>query len=260
MSNKVILLASVGTNVIRSKKESYDKIQEELAAYTGLPVLQVFTDDETAHAVSEDGEKVYTVESGVEVAISMGADEIVVVPVFMTKGQLYNELAQRLDFKKEHVDIKMTEPVLYGPEACDQMAQVFSQILDFQPTKEYLVVDHGNPNYHCAANTYLQEAFDKLGLANVKVIQLKERDSFGQAVAWLKGREADVNGTQVVIVPLIVAWGDYMANELYNDEESSLMWRLRHAGYRTVFTGEGFGEHAEFRAIYNKRFDELMGN
>jgi len=258
MSTQVILLASVGTNVIRSKQASYDKIQHELADYTGLPVLQVFTDDDTAKAVDDiDGGRIYTVESGIEVAISMGAKEIVVVPVFMTKGELYNQLQQRVDFKKEHVDIKMTEAVLHDAEACDEVAALIEKIVPVKDDKEYLVVDHGNPNYHCQANTFLQQSFDKMGLANVKVIQLKERDSFGQAIAFLKSREADVRGTQVVLVPLIVAWGDYMANDLYNDEESSLMWRLRHAGYRTIFTGEGFGEHPEFRAIYHKRFDEL---
>lgn len=46
MSSKdsIIMLASVGTTVIRAKVITYDKIREELADYSGLEVLQVFTD------------------------------------------------------------------------------------------------------------------------------------------------------------------------------------------------------------------------
>ena len=129
-------------------------------------------------------------------------------------------------------------------------AEVFEEICRIVPEREYLFVDHGNPYYHCAANTYLQQSFDKKGYKNVKVIQLKERDSFGQAVAFLKERKADETNAQVVIIPLIIAWGDYMANELYNAQDS-FMWKLRNAGYRTVFTGAGMGEFENFRQVYN---------
>ena len=48
MKNKqdtVLILASVGTNIIRAKESTYDVIQKELAEYSGLTVYQVFTDD-----------------------------------------------------------------------------------------------------------------------------------------------------------------------------------------------------------------------
>ena len=119
-----------------------------------------------------------------------------------------------------------------------------------------LQVEHGNPYYHCAANTYLQKALDEKGYANAKVIQLKERDSFGQAIAFLKERKADETGAQVVVIPLIVAWGDYItANELYNSQDS-FVWRLKNVGYRTVFTGAGLPASLSSSArFYFKRLD-----
>ena len=59
---------------------------------------------------------------------------------------------------------------------------------------------------------------------------------------------------QVEIVPLVVAWGDYMVGELYSSEDS-FMWQLRKAGFRTVFTGKGLGE--KFRGIYTNRLAGL---
>ncbi len=151
----------------------------------------------------------------------------------MTKGELYNSLKSRLDFYLDRLDIVMTDSVLHDAASCDEMCTVFEEICRIVPEKEYLFVEHGNPYFHCAANTYLQQSFDKKGYKNVKVIQLKERDSFGQAIAFLKERKADETNAQVVIIPLIVARGDYMANELYNAQDS-FMWKLRNAGYDEV--------------------------
>ena len=256
MSKEMIILASVGTNILRAKMASYDKIKAQLEEHTGLEVLNVFTDDHTAEAVSTAEERVYTVEEAVEKCIRHKADMIYVVPVFMTKGELYRELALRLDFYRDRVNIKMADAVLSDEDACRKIEAVMADIYKFDEKSFYLVVDHGNPFYHCASNTYLQQAFDEQGYKNVKVIQLSEKDSFGQAVAYLKANKADETNSRVVLLPLIVAWGDYMADALYN-AQNSLMWNLRDAGFRTVFTGEGLGEHERFRKIYNERFDEL---
>ena len=35
------------------------------------------------------------------------------------------------------------------------------------------------------------------------------------------------------------------------------MWKLRNAGYRTVFTGAGMGEFDNFRQVYKKRLDAV---
>lgn len=240
MSSKdtIIILASIGTTIIRAKVTTYDMIKKDLADYSGMDVLQVFTDDNAAHAMSEPEDRVYTVEEALEKAIALGYSKVIAVPVFMTKGELYNSLKSRLDFYLDRLEIRMTDSVLHDAKSCKEFVEIFETITSLDPKKEYLFVEHGNPYYHCAANTYLQKALDEKGYANAKVIQLKERDSFGQAIAFLKSRKADETGAQVIIIPLIVAWGDYMANELYNAQDS-FVWRLRNAGYRAAFTGGG---------------------
>ena len=179
MSSKdtIIILASVGTTIIRAKVTTYDMIKRDLADYSGMEVLQVFTDDNAAHAMSEPEDRVYTV--------------VIAVPVFMTKGELYNSLKSRLDFYLDRLEIRMTDSVLHDAQSCKEFVEIFETITSLDPKKEYLFVEHGNQYYHCAANTYLQKALDEKGYANAKVIQLKERDSFGQAIAFLKSRKAD---------------------------------------------------------------------
>ena len=154
MSNRdaIIILASVGTTVIRAKEVTYAQIQKELADYSGLEVLQVFTDNSAAHAMSEPDDRVYTVEEALERAIAKGYSKVIAVPVFMTKGQLYNELKSRLDFYLDRLAIKMTDSVLYDAESCREFVEVFETIHKPDPKREYLFVEHGNPYYHCAAN------------------------------------------------------------------------------------------------------------
>ena len=256
MSNSMILLVSVGTNMLRAKQESYDAILHQLEEHSGKRVLQVFTDDSTADAVSDGDERVYGVEEGIEEAIRSGAGKVLVVPVFMNRGELYNGLQSRLDFYRDRIEIKLADPVLRDQAACDHVEEILEQMINIDENKEYLLVAHGNPSYHAASYRYLQKSFDEKGHKNVKVVPLMEKDSYGQTITFLKARKADETKAQVVIIPLIVAWGDYMADILYNAQDS-FMWNLRNAGYRTVFSGRGLGEHALFRAIYNDRLDEI---
>ena len=259
MSEKktVLFLASFGTSVLRAKEESYDKIQALLEETSRLPVWQIFTDDDTARAVSGvDGKTIYTVEDALETAIIHGYDNVIVVPVFFAKGELYNSLRTRLDYYRDRIDISMTEAVLYDTASCHEVARVLMEVIKPAPEKEYLLVGHGNSVYHNQGYGIVEEAFRSAGYENVRVIKLREKDSVGQAIAWLKKRGADMRDVQVEIVPLVVAWGDYMAGELYSSEDS-FMWQLRKAGFRTVFTGKGLGEYEKFRGIYTSRLADL---
>jgi len=254
---QVIFLASFGTSILRAKEVSYDQIKKELEESSGLPVWQVFTDDDTARAVSGmNDEIIFTVEDAIENAVMQGYDEVLCVPVFFAKGELYNSLRSRLDFYRDRIDIRMADSVLYNPESCAEVGEIMLKVVKPEPDKEYLFVGHGESVYHNQGYGIMEEYLRSKGYENIRVIKLKERDSLGQAIAWLKSRGADMRDEQVEIVPLVVAWGDYMAGELYNSEDS-FMWRLRKAGYRTVFTGKGMGEYPEFRTIYQKRLAAL---
>lgn len=120
MSSKdtIIILASVGTTIIRAKVTTYDMIKRDLADYSGMEVLQVFTDDNAAHAMSEPEDRVYTVEEALEKAIALGYSKVIAVPVFMTKGELYNSLKSRLDFYLDRLEITMTDSVLHDAQSC----------------------------------------------------------------------------------------------------------------------------------------------
>ena len=113
-----IILASVGTTIIRAKVTTYDMIKRDLADYSGMEVLQVFTDDNAAHAMSEPEDRVYTVEEALEKAIALGYSKVIAVPVFMTKGELYNSLKSRLDFYLDRLEITMTDSVLHDAQSC----------------------------------------------------------------------------------------------------------------------------------------------
>ncbi len=260
MTNKdtVIFLASFGTSILRAAEESYDKIQADLEAATGLRVLQVFTDNATAKAVDGiNGKRIFTVEAAIQESIVNKYSEAIAVPVFFAEGELYNSLRSRLDFYRETIDIRMTNAVMYSPKSCDEVADIMIDIIQPNPASEYILVGHEASAYNDKGYDLLGEKLHEKGHHNMEVVKLSERDSVGQAVAHLKERQAVSRDAQVEIVPLVVAWGDYMAGELYNSD-NSFMWQLRKAGYRTVFTGKGLGEYEAFRKIYTKRFNDLV--
>ena len=259
MDNKksVILLASFGTSILRASEASYDVIQKELAEAAGLNVLQVYTDDDTAKAVDGiDGRKIYTVEDGIQAAIVQGYTDVVIVPVFFAEGELYSTLRSRADFWRDRIDIRMTDAVMYSPASVEETADLLIEALAPNPEHEYILAGHEAAAYNHQVYDLLDEKLKEKGWPNMKVVKLNERDCVGQAAAHLKERHTVSRDAQVEIVPLLVAWGDYMAGELYNSN-SSFMWQLRRLGYRTVFSGKGLGEYAAFRKIYPKRYWEV---
>ena len=256
-NDTVIFLASFGTSILRAAEESYDKIQADLEKATGLNVLQVYTDDATAKAVNGiNGKKIFTVEAAIQEAILKKYNEVIAVPVFFAEGELYNSLRSRLDFYRETINVRMTDAVTHSPKSCDNVADILIKIIKPVPENEYILVGHEASAYNYKGYEILGEKLKEKGYPNIEVVKLSERDSVGQAVAHLKERQALNRDAQVEIVPLIVTWGDYMAGELYNSD-NSFMWQLRKAGYRTVFTGKGLGEYEEFRKIYTDRFASL---
>ncbi len=254
----VIFLSSFGTSILRAAEESYYKIQEDLERETGLRVLQVYTDNATAKAVNGiEGKKIYTVEMAVQEAIVNKYSAAIAIPVFFAEGELYNSLRSRLDFYRETIDIRMTDAVMYSPKTCEEVADIMIDIIKPEPENEYILVGHEASAYNDKGYDLLGEKLHEKGHKNMEVIKLSDRDSVGQAVAHLKEQQALTRDAQVEIVPLVVAWGDYMAGELYNSD-NSFMWQLRKAGYRTVFTGKGLGEYEAFRKIYTKRFNDIV--
>ena len=254
----VVFLASFGTSILRAKEVSYDQIQADLALVSGLPVWQVFTDDATARAVNGiGGAHIYTVEDALETAIIHGYTRVIVVPVFFSQGELYRGLQDRLNFYRDRIDTEMTKAVIFDKHSADVVADILISCIKPAKDTEYLLVGHGAHSDYSRTYSDLEEAFVNKGCENIRVLKLKDKDCLGQAIAWLKKREADTRDAQVEIVPLVIAWGDYMASELYNSEDS-FMWQLRKAGYRTVFTGMGLGQYAEFREIYIKKLQEVL--
>ncbi len=256
----VLFLASLGTSILRAKEVSYDKIQAELALVSGLPVWQVFTDDTTARAMNGiGGTHIYTVEDALETAIIHGFTQVIVVPVFFGEGKLYTGLRNRLDFYRDRIDVTMTAPVVNDEASAKEVAEILLAAVKPHPDMEYLFVGYGSHVSYNASYGNLEAAMREKGCANVRVLKLSDRDCLGQAIVWLKQREADMRDVHVEIIPLVIAWGDYMASELYNSEDS-FMWQLRKAGFRTVFTGKGLGEYEEFREIYTRRLNAVLKN
>ncbi len=253
----VLFLACFGTSILRAKEVSYDQIQADLAKVSGLPVWQIYTDDDTARAVNGiGGMRIYTVEDALETAIIHGFTRVITVPVFFAEGALYKGLRNRLDFYRDRIDIVMTKPVIYNNDSAAAVADILIDCIKPVDTAEYLFVGHGAGASDHTSYAMLEDALRAKGFENVRVLKLKEKDCAGQAFTWLKQREADLRDAQVEIVPLVVAWGDYMAGELYNSNDS-LMWQLRKNGFRTVFTGKGLGEYEPFRQIYEKRLEAV---
>ena len=258
-NNTVILLSAFGTSVLRAAEESYCRVLEDLERETGLDVLLVYTDSTAAKAVdSIAGKKVYSVTLGVQEAIVRGFTEIIAVPMFFAQGEMYRGLKNKLDYFRDTIDIRLANAVLGSEDAYSETAGIITEILNPEPEKEYILLGHEVGAFEDKGYEMLDKAIRNNGFSSVKVIRLSERDSLGQAVAHLNERQALSRDAQVVIVPLSVAWRDYLDEDMYSFDSTHFVRQLRKAGYKTIFTGKGFGEYESFRKIFVRRFQELV--
>lgn len=84
MGKTIVFEVSLGTADPAIKAVSYDLIKKDLEEASGLPVWEIFTDKAAA-----DVTEAMTFEEALQKAEQEGYENIRIVPIFLTKGDLF---------------------------------------------------------------------------------------------------------------------------------------------------------------------------
>lgn len=261
MSKKdtVVFEVSLGTTDLKVKKACYDKLQEDLARVTGLPVWQALVTGYCAKLAQEDDptQDIYTVPEALEKAKNEGIKTIKVLMVYMTKGDEYYAIKQEVeDFCQENgIELQVAQSVFYNRDACAFVAGVIAQIVTIDPDRDYICVGHGNSSFPGIAYDYMREVFENFGYKNVFVAQLLQAPGVQESLDFLAEQNKDSGDHKrpVTIIPLLVASGHYMMDDIKGDKETSFLSQIRAAGYDATALEHDLGEYPQFRQIYCSR-------
>ena len=120
-----------------------------------------------------------------------------------------------------------------------------------------LLVGHGGLGSGNSAYGYLQYQLIRSGLNHVRVATL-ENAPYVEDVAvpweWLDGKKPN----KIYVHPLLLVLGDHALNDLFGDEEDSVVNVLKEAGYEVEEMHHALGEYTEIQDIYCQHIQDCI--
>ena len=171
MGKTIVFEVSLGTADPAIKAVSYDLIKKDLEEASGLPVWEIFTDKAAA-----DATEAMTFEEALQKAEQEGYENIRIVPIFLTKGDLFYETKHNVESYQDRFDIKISDAVLADRDSTAFAAGILTLCLHMDPDREYVLAAYGNPDSEIMEGSHmLSYEFDNCSIsfaADEKVISL----------------------------------------------------------------------------------------
>ena len=195
-----------------------------------------------------------------------GYERIIVQPTHLVGGAEFDKLRKNImAFKGQGSvqEIVFGRPLLYFmgqeeevPDDYQILIDRFIKALHVPETEDLLLVGHGGFNVGNASYAVLQLKLQHEGFRNTSIATLENFPTPEDILAqWEReGHERK----KVHLHPLLLVCGDHALNDLFGEEEDSLLFELTKEGYEVVQYEKGLGEYAEIQDIYVEHLADAM--
>lgn len=201
-----------------------------------------------------------------EAIVEEGYERIIVQPTHLVGGAEFDKLRKNImAFKGQGSvqEIVFGRPLLYFmgqeeevPDDYQILIDRFIKALQVPVTEDLLLVGHGGFNVGNASYAVLQLKLQHDGLRNTSIATL---ENFPTPEDILERWEREGHEPKKVYLhPLLLVCGDHALNDLFGEEEDSLLSELTKAGYEVVQYEKGLGEYAEIQDIYVEHLADAM--
>lgn len=195
-----------------------------------------------------------------------GYERIIVQPTHLVGGAEFDKLRKNIMVFKGQgsvQEIVFGRPLLYFmgqeeevPDDYQILIDRFIKALQVPVTEDLLLVGHGGFNVGNASYAVLQLKLQHDGLRNTSIATL---ENFPTPEDILERWEREGHEPKKVYLhPLLLVCGDHALNDLFGEEEDSLLSELTKAGYEVVQYEKGLGEYAEIQDIYVEHLADAM--
>ena len=195
-----------------------------------------------------------------------GYERIIVQPTHLVGGAEFDKLRKNIMVFKGQgsvQEIVFGRPLLYFmgqeeevPDDYQILIDRFIKALQVPVTEDLLLVGHGGFNVGNASYAVLQLKLQHDGLRNTSIATLENFPTPEDILERWK-REGH-EPKKVHLHPLLLVCGDHALNDLFGEEEDSLLSELTKAGYEVVQYEKGLGEYAEIQDIYVEHLADAM--
>ena len=170
---------------------------------------------------------------------------------------LNHERAQELN------TLRVGRPLVYymgqeeHPNDYQILIDTFVTSLSVSNEDGLLLIGHGGLGSGNSAYGYLQYQLIRSGLNHIRVATL-ENAPYVEDVAvpweWLDGKKPN----KLYVHPLLLVLGDHALNDLFGDEEDSVVNVLKEAGYEVEEMHHALGEYTEIQDIYCQHIQDCI--
>ena len=195
-----------------------------------------------------------------------GYERIIVQPTHLVGGAEFDKLRKNImAFKGQGSvqEIVFGRPLLYFmgqeeevPDDYQILIDRFIKALHVPETEDLLLVGHGGFNVGNASYAVLQLKLQYEGFRNISVATLENFPTPEDILA--RWERDDRECKRVHLHPLLLVCGDHALNDLFGEEEDSLLFELTKEGYEVVQYEKGLGEYAEIQDIYVEHLADAM--
>ena len=201
-----------------------------------------------------------------ESIVAEGYERIIVQPTHLVGGAEFDKLRKNImafNGQGSVQEIVFGRPLLYFmgqeeevPDDYQILIDRFIKSLNVPATEDLLLVGHGGFNVGNASYAVLQLKLQHECLDNTSIATL---ENFPTPKDILKQWEQEGQECKKVhLHPLLLVCGDHALNDLFGEEEDSLLSELSAKGYEVVPYKSGLGEYAEIQDIYVDHLADAM--
>ena len=264
---EIILVTSFGSTVDSARENQIFPVVDAIRkAHPNHEVRVAFTSRIVIKRLKDRGIVFQNEMEAMESIVAEGYERIIVQPTHLVGGAEFDKLRKNImAFKGEGSvkEILFGRPLLYFmgqegevPDDYQILINRFIKALQVPATEDLLLVGHGGFNVGNASYAVLQLKLQYEGFYNTSVATL---ENFPTPEDILERWEReDHDRKRVHLHPLLLVCGDHALNDLFGEEEDSLLSELTNADYEVVPYKKGLGEYAEIQAIYAEHLADAM--
>ena len=191
---------------------------------------------------------------------------VYVQPLHFTGGEEFDKLKNNIlahEGEGQLEVLRVGRPLVYymgqeeHPDDYQILIDRFIKSLNISKDDGLLLVGHGGLGSGNSSYGNLQFKLIRNGLTNVRIAVLENAPYVSDVAMpweWLDGKKPN----KIYVHPLLLVLGDHALNDLFGDEEDSVVNVLKEAGYEVEEMHHALGEYTEIQDIYCQHIQDCI--
>ena len=264
---QAILVVAFGSTVDSARENQIDAVVNRIKEkYTDYEVRLAFSSRIIVKRLRDRGIDIPTEQGALDALIEDGYTHIYVQTLHFAGGEEFEKLKYNIlhhERASELEVLRVGRPLVFymGQEEHPNDYQIFIDTfiksLSISADDGLLLVGHGGISSGNSSYGHLQYQLIRNGLGHVRIATLENAPLIEDVALpweWLDGKRPNT----IYVHPLLLVLGDHALNDLFGDEEDSVVNVLKEAGYEVEEMHHALGEYTEIQDIYCQHIQDCI--